>query len=331
MTARVLVSQHVFPEALEPLRAAGFEVTARAADTALAPADLRSAMADVEALVCLLTDRIDAALLAAAPRLKIVANVAVGYDNIDVPAATRAGVAVTNTPGVLTEATADLTFALILAAARRVPEADAYLRAGSYTHWVLDQPQLGLDVHGQTLGILGMGAIGRAVARRAVGGFGMPVKYHNRRRLTVADERALGVRYAERDELLATADFLSLHAPLTPETRHVIDAAALARMKRSAILINTARGPLVDEAALAAALAAGTIAGAGLDVYEDEPAVHPVLLALRERVVLVPHLGSATASTRQAMLSIAVGNVVDALTGVHPRTLVNTDLEGASA
>lgn len=325
MTPRVVVSQYVFPEAVDQLRQAGFEVEERTDDVPLPPDELRELVTGADGLVCMLTDRIDAELLAAAPELAIVANVAVGYDNVDIESATRAGVAVSNTPGVLTDATADLAWSLILATARRVPEGDAFMRAGSYTHWKLAQEQLGADVFGQNLNLFGFGKIGQAVARRAVGGFDMNVRYHDAYRLPVERERELGVTYVEMDELLSTADFLSIHAPLTPETRHTINAAALARMKPSGILINSARGPLVDEAALVQALTDGVIAGAGLDVYEDEPAVHPGLVDLHERVVLLPHLGSATASTRRRMAEIAVGNVIDALTGQRPRTVVNPD------
>jgi glyoxylate reductase len=327
MNRSVFVSQRLFPESLDALRGAGLDVDARESDAPMPPDDLKEAVRDADALICLLTDRIDADLLAAAPRLRVVANVAVGYDNIAVAAATAAGVAVCNTPGVLTDATADLAWSLILATARRIPEGDAFTRAGRYTHWKLHQEQLGADVYGQSLGIFGFGQIGQAVARRAVGGFDMRVRYHDARRLDPERERELGVTYTELDELLASSDFVSVHAPLTDQTRHAIDAAALAAMKPTAILVNTARGPIVDEAALAEALAAGTIAGAGLDVYEDEPAVHPGLLAQRERLVLLPHLGSATVSTRRRMADIAVGNVVDALAGKRPRTLVNTDLQ----
>ena len=322
----MFVSQYVFPESLEALREAGLEVVARSEDTPLPPEQLREAVRDADVLICLLTDRIDADLLAGADRLGLVANVAVGFDNIDAAAATAAGVAVSNTPGVLTDATADLAFSLILATARRIPEGDAFLRAGRYRHWKLAQEQLGADVFGQTLGVYGFGQIGRAVARRAIGGFEMTVNYHDARRLPADEERALGVTWMELDELLATSDFVSVHAPLTPETRHSIDAAALSRMRPTAILVNTARGPIVDEAALADALAAGTIAGAGLDVYEDEPEVHPGLLTQRERVVLLPHLGSATGSTRRRMADIAVSNVLDAMEGRRPRTLVNPDV-----
>jgi lactate dehydrogenase-like 2-hydroxyacid dehydrogenase len=321
--ARVVVSQYVFPEVLAALTDVGYDVDARAADTPLPPEELRGAVADADALVCLLTDWVDEGLLSAAPRLVIVANVAVGFDNIDVAVATQRGVAVTNTPGVLTEASADLAFALILATARRVHEGDAFLRAGRYTHWKLAQEQLGVDVFGKSLDTIGLGKIGRELARRARAGFGMHVVYHNRNRLPDEQERQLGVTYVDLESLLATSDFVSVHTPLTTETHHLIDAAALTLMRPTAILINTSRGPVVDEAALGAALAAGTIAGAGLDVYEDEPRVCPELLKLRDRVVLLPHLRSATMSTRRKMAEIAVGNVIDALGGIRPRSLVN--------
>jgi lactate dehydrogenase-like 2-hydroxyacid dehydrogenase len=327
MGARVVVSQYVFPDVLAALSDAGYDVDGRTVDTPLPPEELRRAVADANALICLLTDRVDEELLSAAPRLVIVANVAVGFDNIDVGAATQRGVAVSNTPGVLTEASADLAFALILATARRVAEGDTFLRAGLYRHWKLAQEQLGVDVFGQSLGIIGLGKIGRALARRARAGFGMHVVYHSRNRLPDEQERELGVTYVDMESLLATSDFVSLHTPLTPETHHLIDAAALALMKPNAILINTSRGPVVDESALAAALAAGTIGGAGLDVYEDEPRVCPELLTARDRVVLLPHLGSATMSTRRKMSEIAVANVIDALGGARPRNLVNPDVD----
>lgn len=248
MAPRVLVSQYVFPDVLDALRQAGLEVRARSDDTPMSPDELRAAAADADALVGLLTDRISSELLQACPRLGLVANVAVGFDNVDVEVATAAGVAVSNTPGVLTEATADLAFALILSAARRVPEGDAFLRAGRYTHWKLDQEQIDHDVYGQSLGIHGFGQIGRAVARRAVRGFDMTVTYHDAARLPPESEREMGVRWAKFDELLSTSDFVSVHAPLTPQTHHVIGAEALALMKPTAILVNTARGPIVDEA-----------------------------------------------------------------------------------
>jgi lactate dehydrogenase-like 2-hydroxyacid dehydrogenase len=319
---RLFVSQEIIEEALAELDGSGIQVDVRREHRPLPAERLRAVAAAYEGLVCLLTDRIDAELLAACPRLKVVANVAVGFDNIDVEAATRAGVVVTNTPKVLTEATADLGFALLLATARRVPEGDAFLRAGRYTHWRVRQEQMGVDVHGATLGLFGLGQIGRAVARRARG-FDMTVLYHDVARLPADAEAELGVAYVSFEELLARSDFVSVHAPLTDSTRHRFDAAAFARMKPSAVLVNTARGPIVDEAALAAALRDGVIAGAGLDVYEREPEVHPALLELREQVVLLPHLGSATATTRLEMSRLALRCARDVLLGKRPEVVVN--------
>jgi glyoxylate reductase len=324
-TLRVFVSQEIVEDALAEFDGTGIEVDLRRDHRPLPPEELRAAAAGYDGLICLLTDRIDAEFLAACPQLRVVANVAVGYDNIDVAAATRAGVAVTNTPRVLTEATADLAFALLLAMARRVPEGDAFLREGRYTHWRVRQEQTGVDVHGATLGLFGLGQIGRAVARRARG-FDMTVLYHDVQRLSDDDEAALGVAYVPFEELLDRSDFVSVHAPLTDSTRHWFDAAAFAAMKPTAMLINTARGPIVDEAALAAALRDGVIAGAGLDVYEREPEVDPLLLQLRERVVLLPHLGSATGTTRQEMCRTAARNARDALLGRSPENLVNPEV-----
>lgn len=267
-----------------------------------------------DAVVCLLTDRIDADVLATADRLRIVANVAVGYDNIDVPAATAVGVVVCNTPGVLTEATADLTFALILAAARLLPSAEADVRGGSWTGWDM-LAHLGREVSGATLGLVGYGATARAVARRAAG-FAMPVLHHAR-----TDRGEPGYR-RELDDLLADADIVSLHVPLTPATRHLIDARRLGLMGPGAVLVNTARGPVVDEAALAAALHAGRLFAAGLDVYEHEPAIHPALLTA-PRTVLLPHIGSATGATRLAMARLAVSQARAVLAGERPAHPVN--------
>jgi lactate dehydrogenase-like 2-hydroxyacid dehydrogenase len=322
---RVFVSQEIVEDALEEFEGTGITVDLRRDHRPLPAEELRATAAEYDGLICLLTDRIDAEFLAACPRLRVVANVAVGFDNIDVAAATRAGVAVTNTPRVLTDATADLAFTLLLSTARRVPEGDAFLRAGKYTHWRVQQEQMGVDVFGATLGLFGLGQIGRAVARRARG-FDMTVLYHDVQRLPAEDERELGVTYVEFEELLARSDFVSVHSPLTDTTRHRFDAAAFAAMKPSAMLINTARGPIVDEAALAAALRDGVIAGAGLDVFEREPEVDAQLLQLRERVVLLPHLGSATGSTRREMCRMAARNVRDALSGRRPETLVNPEV-----
>lgn len=320
--SRVLITQDLGDPAVAPLDALGVTLDHRRADAPLDRGDLVERARGATAVICLLTDGIGADLLAT-PGLRVVANVAAGVDNIDVEAATAAGVVVTNTPGVLTEATADLTLALILGAARRVPEGDAYLRAGRYTHWTLTQAQEGIDLQGATLGLYGFGLIAQAVARRAVG-FGMTVQYHARSRRSPAEEAAAGdARLVGFDELVATSDVLSLHVPHTAETHHAIGAAQFEAMRPGALLINTARGKVVDEAALARALADSVIAGAGLDVYEHEPEVHPDLLEQRERVVLLPHLGSATAVTRRRMRELAVGSVVDALSERRPTHVVN--------
>jgi lactate dehydrogenase-like 2-hydroxyacid dehydrogenase len=277
-------------------------------------------VAGAVAVVCTLTDRIDAEVLdAAGPQLRVAANVAVGFDNIDVAAARERGVVVTNTPGVLDDATADLTLGLILAAARRIAEGDRFLRRAQPWVWG-PRMMVGLDLSaGATLGIVGYGRIGRAVARRARG-FGLRL-LATPTRSPLPDEDAAGVTFVELDELLATSDVLTLHCPLTDATRHLIDDAALARMRPSALLVNTARGPIVDTDALVRALQEGQIAGAALDVFEDEPDVDPRLLAL-EQVVLTPHLGSAAGATRSAMCGLAVRNVAEVLAGRPPLTPV---------
>lgn len=272
-----------------------------------------------EAIVTLLDLRVDEALLSRLPRLRAVCNVAVGYDNIDVPAATRRGVQVTNTPDVLTDATADLAWALLLAAARRVAEGDRFVRAGRWKRW--DWTMLrGLDVHGKTLGVVGAGRIGQAVGRRAAG-FSMKILYTSRER-KVAFERETGARRVPLERLLGESDFVSIHVALTPETRGLIGARELGLMKRTAILVNTARGPIVDEAALARALRSGRLRAAGLDVFEREPKVHPDLLKL-ENVVLCPHIGSATNETRRAMYETALRNLAAILSGRRPPNPVN--------
>jgi glyoxylate reductase len=268
-----------------------------------------------EAIVSVVTDRIDGALLDRVPRVRIVANVAVGYDNIDVAACTARGVVVTNTPGVLTEATADLAFGLLLAAARRVAEGDRLVRRGEFTGWT-PSFLLGTRVHGSTLGLVGLGRIGQAMARRARG-FGMPVLYATRTRASPDVERALGATHVPLEDLFQHADFVSLHCPLTPETRHLVNAERLGRMKAGAVLVNTARGPCVDEAALAVALRTGHLAAAGLDVFEDEPRIDPDLLAL-DTVVLAPHIGSADRPTREAMAGMAIDDVRAVLAGKPP-------------
>ncbi len=284
--------------------------------------DLLAIVAGADAVLTLLHDRVDEELLeAAGPQLRCVANVAVGYDNVDVAAAERRGIVVTNTPGVLDDATADLTLALILAATRRVAEGDRLVRSGRAWSWGMHF-MLGSDLRGKLLGIVGLGGIGRKVAERARA-FGMEIAYHSR---NLAPDEVVAELEAERmplEQLLASADVLSLHCPLTPETRHLIGAAELVTMKPSAVLVNAARGPVVDEAALARALAAGEIAAAGLDVYEHEPQVEPALLEL-ENVVLSPHLGSATVEARTAMAELAARNAISVLRGQGALTPVTS-------
>jgi glyoxylate reductase len=283
------------------------------------PEGWRDELADADALLCLLTDRVDAALLDRAPRLRIVANAVVGYEHVDVRACAARGIVVTNTPDVLTEATADLAWALILATVRRLPQAERSLRAGEFHGWGF-WDYLGGDLAGATLGIYGMGRIGRAVARRAAS-FGMRVAYHSRARLPADEEARLGAEPVSFDDLLARSDVLTLHAPLTAETRHAIGREALGRMRPGSFLVNTARGALVDEAALVEALRNGPLAGAGLDVYEREPEITPGLLDL-PNVVLLPHVGSATRGTRTRMAMLAARNVHAVLGGRPPLTPV---------
>jgi glyoxylate reductase len=264
--------------------------------------------------------RISKEIIDAAPRLRVVSNIAVGYDNIDVEACNRRNILVTNTPDVLTEATADLTFALILAVARRVVEGDRYVRAGNWKHWQWNC-LWGSEMHGKTLGLYGFGRIAQATARRARG-FSMRVLYHARHRVSADVEKEFAAEYVDRETLLRQSDFLSLHVPLTPETRHAIGATELSMMKPSAFLINAARGPIVEEEALVQALQAARLAGAGLDVFENEPKVHPALLSL-DNVTMMPHVGSATAETRLRMAMLASENLLAALRGQRPKNLVN--------
>lgn len=277
---------------------------------------------DADALVCLLTEKIDAEVLAAAPRLKIVANVAVGFDNLDVAAGTKAGVVMTNTPGVLDDTTADLAFSLLLCTARRLAEGDRLTRTGTWGGWGIMQ-LLGHDVHHATLGIVGFGRIGRGVARRAAG-FDMTVLYADEYPAPPEVERELRATRVPMDELLARSDFITLHTPLLPGTRHLIDAAALKKMKATACVINTSRGPVIDEAALVEALRAGVIAGAGLDVYENEPQLTPGLREL-ENVTLLPHIGSASHATRGKMAEMAARNVIAYFKGEVPPNALNPE------
>jgi glyoxylate reductase len=298
-----------------------FEVRLQDSETRPSPDEIAAAAAGCAGLLTLIRDPIDAGLMDRLPGLRAIANYGVGYDNIDVGAASARGIMVTNTPDVLTDATADIAVALLLAVGRRLGEGERMVRAGKFQGWT---PRLlvGADLVGATLGLVGFGRIGAAVGRRALG-FGMRLLHTTRQEHPEAE--SLGSRRVGLDELLAESDFVSIHVPFTDETRHLIDAGALGKMKPTAYLINTARGPIVDEAALAEALADRRIAGAGLDVYEREPEIHPGLLRL-DNVVLLPHLGSATVGTRAAMSSVAATNLIAALSGHRPPNLVNPEV-----
>lgn len=307
---KVWVSRPLFPQALARLES-WVELRAEAVERPHSSDQLRSALADVDGAIIGLADRIDAGVIAGNRRLKVLCNLAVGYNNLDIDALDRAGILACNTPDVLNETTADYAWALMLAAARRVGAAERWLRAGQWKGAMRFDDWLGVDLHGKTLGILGMGRIGQAVARRAAG-FDMHVLYHNRHRLPAEVERRCAASWVDQASLLRKADHLVLVLPYTRENHHIIGADELATMKSNAVLVNIARGGLVDEAALAAALREGRLAAAGLDVYENEPAVHPDLLAL-DQVVLSPHLGSASADTRHAMADLAVDNLLAGL------------------
>lgn len=323
MAPQVYVTRVIPQPGIDLLRE-HLEVEVNESDTPLSAEQLRTAAGTYEALVTLLTDRIDRDVLQAGKgSLKIVANVAVGYDNIDVPAATEAGILVSNTPGVLTETTADFAWTLLMAVARRVTEGDAFLRQGKFHGWGI-MMLLGEDVHHKTLGLVGFGRIGQGMARRARG-FGMRILYYDP--VIQADDVAaeLGAERVDLDTLLRESDYVSLHTPLTPETHHLIGAAQLDMMKPTAYLINTSRGPVVDEGALAGALHAGQIRGAAVDVFENEPEVHPDLLTA-PNAILTPHIASASRETRTKMATMAAENVIAALSGSRPPTLVNGEV-----
>ncbi len=326
MKPSILVARAVFPQILTLLEQ-HFDVTANQDDVIWTPEELIHQLQGKQGAFTTGSQRIDAQLLAACPDLKICANMAVGYNNFDLDAMTAAGVLATNTPDVLTETTADFGFALIMATARRMAESERFLRAGLWTSWRYDM-FAGSDVHGSTLGILGMGRIGQAIARRGAHGFGMKVIYHNRSRLDAATELACGATLVSKQELLAQSDHLILVLPYSPEAHHAIGAAELAQMKPTATLVNIARGGIVDDAALAAALKQGTIAAAGLDVFEGEPKVHPDLLTV-PNVVLTPHIASATMPTRLAMAQLAADNLVGFL--VHGKAVTPLNLQVVSA
>ncbi|HHY08498.1 MAG TPA: D-glycerate dehydrogenase [Corynebacteriales bacterium] len=319
---KVLVTRKLPDEAMRLLYET-CEVELNPYDRAMTEDEIIEGLNDKQGLLCLLTDTINAQIMDAAKNLKVISNYAVGFDNIDVKAATERRILVTNTPGVLTETTADLTWALLMAAARRIVEADGFMRRGEYKGW---GPMLflGGDVFGKTLGLIGMGRIGSAVARRAAG-FNMRVLYYDMNRLSEDEEKAFGVEYAEFDEVLKESDFVSLHVPLLSSTWHLIGERELSLMKLTSYLINTSRGPVVDEKALVEALRSCRIAGAGLDVYENEPEMAPGLHEL-ENVVLLPHIASASVDTRTKMGTMAAHNLIAGLVGELPKNCVNPEV-----
>lgn len=318
--AKVLVARAIFPEAIARLEA-HFDVETNPDDTIWSKAELIRRLQGKAGVFTTGSERIDAEVLAACPELKICANMAVGYNNFDVDAMTAHGVLGTNAPDVLTETTADFGFALLMATARRISESEHFLRAGKWDRWAYDM-FAGSDIHGSTLGIIGMGRIGQGIAKRGAHGFGMQVVYHNRSRLDAALEADCKARYVSKEELLKTADHVVLVVPYSPASHHTIGAAEIALMKPTATLVNIARGGIVDDAALAVALKEKRIAAAGLDVFEGEPAVHPGLLTV-PNVVLTPHIASASVPTRRAMADLAVDNLIGYLTRKQPLTPVN--------
>ena len=322
---RVLATRPLFPAAQEILNG-GCEVEYWTKPERISKEELLLRVKDKEGLVCLLTEKVNEELLRAAPKLRIAANVAVGFDNIDVPACTKRGVVATNTPGVLDETTADFAWTLLMAVARRIGEGEQLARSGNWKGWDLDQ-LVGTDVWGKTLGLVGFGRVGRAVARRAAG-FQMKVLYSDAIRAPLGVEKEVKAEYRDFNTLLAEADFVSVHVPLLPDTRGLFDGAKFSRMKPTAFLINTSRGPVVDEAALVHALESGKLAGAALDVYENEPFILPGLK--RPNVVLAPHIASASLETRTKMASIAAENVVALFKGQRPPSMLNPEAFKAS-
>jgi glyoxylate reductase len=322
---RVLATRPLFPAAQEILNG-GCEVEYWTKPERISKEELLLRVKDKEGLVCLLTEKVNEELLRAAPRLRIAANVAVGFDNIDVPACTKRGVVATNTPGVLDETTADFAWTLLMAVARRIGEGEQLARSGNWKGWDLDQ-LVGTDVWGKTLGLVGFGRVGRAVARRAAG-FQMKVLYSDAIRVPLDVEKEVKAEYRDFNTLLAEADFVSVHVPLLPDTRGLFDGAKFSRMKPTAFLINTSRGPVVDEAALVHALESGKLAGAALDVYENEPFILPGLK--RPNVVLAPHIASASLETRTKMASMAAENVVALFKGQRPPNTLNPEVFKAS-
>jgi gluconate 2-dehydrogenase len=319
MRSKVLITREVFDEVLDYL-SQYFEVTSNQSDIPMDQGTLAAKLSDKQGALITLSDKIDAALLSRCPNLKAVCNIAVGYNNIDLEACTKVRVMATNTPGVLDDTTGDFTWALILATARRLTEAETYLRNGQWDGWKLKQ-FLGLDVHHATLGIFGLGRIGQVVARRAIG-FKMKVIYHDVRRMPQEIEKACHVEFVTKEELFSQADIITIHVPYSPATHHLIGKQEFEKMKPTAILINASRGGIVDDLALIEALRKGTIAGAGLDVFENEPKFNPGFLELKN-VVLAPHIASSSKATRLKMAMLAAKNLVAALTGEKPPNLLN--------
>ena len=320
--AEIFITRKVFRDAIDILINEQHTIDINDSDRILPVRELVKRAHGKAGLICLLNDKIDSVVMDELESLKVISNIAVGYDNIDIAAATQRGIMVTNTPGVLTETTADLAFALLLAAARRIPEADQYIRAEKFKNWQLMQAHMGVDVYEKTLGIVGMGAIGQAVAKRGSKGFDMRVIYYSLSRKESA-EKEYQAKFVEFDELLALSDFISIHVPLSEKTQHMFSSEEFKKMKHTAILINTARGPVVEEAALVEAIKAGQIRGASLDVFEKEPSLHPELIKMKENVVLAPHIGSASIETRLRMAKMAAMNMAEGLKGNRPPNLVN--------
>jgi glyoxylate reductase len=322
---RVYVTRQLFPQAMDILEAEADVEVFDGIDNAIPRDLLLEKVKYIEGLLPLLTERIDGELMDAGEKLKVISNYAVGYNNIDTEAATERGIYVTNTPGILTDTTADAAFALLMAIARRIPEADHHIKTKGWIHAWGPRMYIGSDVHGKTLGILGMGRIGSAIAKRAKG-FDMDIVYHDVYRREDL-EKKMGITYKPRDEVIRSADFLTLHVPLTPETHHMMGAKEMASMKKTAFLINTSRGPVVDEKALADALKKGVIAGAGLDVFETEPVSHDSPLLGLDNIVLTPHLASGSIETRTKMATTAATNIVSVLQGRVPPNIVNPEVK----
>ncbi len=319
---KVFVTRRIPEPGLEMLRAR-CQVEVNPEDRVLSKEEIIEGIQGKDALLCLLTDEIDEEIMDANPNLKVISNYAVGFNNIKVAEATRRGLPITNTPGVLTETTADMAWTLLMAAGRRLVEADKFTRAGKYNGWG-PMLLLGYDIYGKTLGLVGLGRIGEAMVKRGHG-FGMKILYFDANRRSPEEEKALGIEYRQLDQLLAEADYVSLHVPLLSSTHHLISQREFGLMKESAVLVNSARGPIVDEKALAKALKEGQIAAAGLDVYENEPAVEPELLGL-ENVILAPHIASATRETRTKMATMAAENLLSVLDGKVPPNIVNPEV-----